>query len=189
MADSPLSTPGTPRTMSPLPSEADLARSFTPSQGDAHTFEMQGQLEGVWTNAPAPSAVNAPTSAEQVTAPKGKEKAAQGPLKLLDLPMDILKEIIHQVSKGTMMQHHLCAIVAVDANQQLDSSHTLMTSHRYASATPPSTGSRYPASIRGSTSYGQTRAPTTSRALAWMPSHTASRHWSWAMTAFPTRTA
>jgi hypothetical protein len=44
--------------------------------------------------------VDARASAEQVMAPKGKEKAARGPLKLLDLPMDILKEIIHQVSRS-----------------------------------------------------------------------------------------
>jgi hypothetical protein len=56
----------------------------------------------MWTNAPAPSAVSAHASAEQVTVPKGKEKAAKGPLKLLDLPMDILKEIIHQVSEHGM---------------------------------------------------------------------------------------
>lgn len=30
-------------------------------------------------------------------ASKGKEKAAKGPLRLLDLPVDILREIIHQV--------------------------------------------------------------------------------------------
>jgi hypothetical protein len=111
MADSPLSTPGTPRTMSPLPSEGDLARSLSPSQDDAHAFGMQGQLEGVWTNIPATSTMNAPTSAEQVTAPKGKEKAAKGPLKLLDLPMDILKEIIHQVSKKSGAPYFVCAMV------------------------------------------------------------------------------
>ena len=31
---------------------------------------------------------------------KGKEKAGKGPLRLLDLPVDILKEIIHQVSRS-----------------------------------------------------------------------------------------
>ena len=98
MADSPLSIPGTPRTMSPFPSEGDLARSLSPPQDDAHAFGMHGQPEAEWTSAPAPSIVNAPASAEQVMAPKGKEKAVKGPLKLLDLPMDILKEIIHQVS-------------------------------------------------------------------------------------------
>jgi hypothetical protein len=100
MADSPLSTPGTPRTMSPFPSEGDLARSRSPPQDDAHAFGMHVQPEGGWTSAPAPSTVNAPASGEQVMVPKGKEKAAKGPLKLLDLPMDILKEIIHQVSRS-----------------------------------------------------------------------------------------
>jgi hypothetical protein len=85
--------------MSPLPSEGDLARSLSPSQDAAHAFGMQEQPEAVWTNTLAPSTVNAPTSAEQVTIAKGKEKAAKGPLQLLDLPMDILKEIIHQVSR------------------------------------------------------------------------------------------
>lgn len=61
-----------------------------------------GEVESMRTNAPAA----APTSVagglladEAVVQPlKGKERAAKGPLKLLDLPVDILKEIIHQVS-------------------------------------------------------------------------------------------
>jgi len=31
---------------------------------------------------------------------KGKEKAVKGPLRLLDLPVDVLKDIIHQVHLG-----------------------------------------------------------------------------------------
>jgi hypothetical protein len=99
MTDSPLSTPGTPTTASPLPSDRNLTRCFSPLQDDAHTAEMQGHGEGVWTSAPTPSVVNATASAEQAMEAKGKEKAPKGPLKLLDLPMDILKEIIHQVSR------------------------------------------------------------------------------------------
>jgi hypothetical protein len=49
------------------------------------------------TTVPA-TTLNAPPTNEAVNkAPKGKEKAAKGPLRLLDLPVDVLKEIIHQV--------------------------------------------------------------------------------------------
>ncbi|KAA8613306.1 hypothetical protein PtrSN002B_004175 [Pyrenophora tritici-repentis] len=98
MADSPLSSPGTPRTASPMPFDQDAARSLSPQHDDAHTPAMQGLDDGIWPSAPATAAVNATPSTEQVTpAPKGKERAAKGPLNLLDLPMDILKEIIHQL--------------------------------------------------------------------------------------------
>ena len=85
-----------------MPFEADAARSLSPAHDDAHTPTMQGLADGMWASAPTPAAANAHAtpSAEQATAaPKGKEKAAKGPLNLLDLPMDILKEIIHQVSR------------------------------------------------------------------------------------------
>ncbi|USP73194.1 hypothetical protein yc1106_00468 [Curvularia clavata] len=97
MADSPLSTPATPTTASPLPSDADFARSFSPSQDDAQLLGPQGPADDVWTSTSAPGAGSAAQSADPVPAPKGKEKAAKGPLKLLDLPVDILKEIIHQL--------------------------------------------------------------------------------------------
>ncbi|KAF1843905.1 F-box domain-containing protein [Cucurbitaria berberidis CBS 394.84] len=106
MASSPLSVPGTPRATTPLPSEEEIARSTTPSPDDAHTMTTQTETETVWRNHPAAaSAVSALPSGEPVTATatattaaaKGKEKAAKGPLKLLDLPVDILKEIIHQL--------------------------------------------------------------------------------------------
>ncbi|CAA9965806.1 hypothetical protein PTMSG1_09165 [Pyrenophora teres f. maculata] len=98
MADSPLSSPGTPRTASPTPFDQDAARLLSPAHDDAHTSAMQGLDDGIWQSAPAPAPVNATPSTEQVTpAPKGKERAAKGPLNLLDLPMDILKEIIHQL--------------------------------------------------------------------------------------------
>lgn len=46
------------------------------------------------------AASSAPHPAEETVnrSLKGKEKARKGPLRLLDLPVDILKEIIHQVS-------------------------------------------------------------------------------------------
>ncbi|KAF1830545.1 F-box domain-containing protein [Decorospora gaudefroyi] len=104
MADSPLSStqappaaaPGTPRTESPLPSGGHPVGSLSPPPDDVHTaMGMQTQPEGVRTSA---SAVGAPASAEQQDmAAKGKEKAAKAPLSLLGLPMDILKEIIHQL--------------------------------------------------------------------------------------------
>ncbi|CAO2656317.1 Nn.00g051200.m01.CDS01 [Neocucurbitaria sp. VM-36] len=99
MASSPLSVPGTPRPASPLASAEELARSIPPSQDDAHTMVAHREAETVWGNAPATSAASTSPSGETVTAtaPKGKEKAAKGPLRLLDLPMDILKEIIHQL--------------------------------------------------------------------------------------------
>lgn len=99
MADSPLSTPGTPTTASPLPSDADFARSFSPSQDDAQLMGSQPSPEDVWTSTPAPGAVGAPPLTDLAPAQKGKAKASKGPLKLLDLPVDILKEIIHQVSR------------------------------------------------------------------------------------------
>jgi hypothetical protein len=80
--------------------DSDAARSLSPSQADAHTALMEEELERVWAAAPALSAASAQPSGEQATTPKGKEKAGYGPLKLLDLPMDILKEIIHQVSRS-----------------------------------------------------------------------------------------
>jgi hypothetical protein len=52
-------------------------------------------------HAPARGAAALPVDkAVNKAPPKGKEKAATGPLKLLDLPVDVLKEIIHQVRVG-----------------------------------------------------------------------------------------
>ncbi|KAF1946742.1 F-box domain-containing protein [Clathrospora elynae] len=89
MADSPLSLPGSPRTASPW--------TQTPPQDDAHTTGIQGEADVARTSVSVPSAASAPPSAEQEKAPKGKAKAAKGPLRLLDLPVDVLKEIIHQL--------------------------------------------------------------------------------------------
>ncbi|KAF3053561.1 hypothetical protein E8E11_011767 [Didymella keratinophila] len=96
---SPLSIPGSPRASSPSTFEEDNAQSLSSSPDDAHTIATQKQAEDAWpshlavSNAVGASAAPAPVS----HAPKGKEKAARGPLKLLDLPVDILKEIIHQL--------------------------------------------------------------------------------------------
>jgi hypothetical protein len=93
MASSPLS-PDSPRTASPLPSE-DAVRPHSPSPDDAVPARGAG----------APPADEAGTQAP----PKGKEKAAPGPLKLLDLPVDVLKEIIHQVRVGAGASRGCCA--------------------------------------------------------------------------------
>ncbi|KAH7378803.1 F-box domain-containing protein [Pyrenochaeta sp. MPI-SDFR-AT-0127] len=101
MTSSPLSAPGTPRTATPFPTEEDLARSISLPQDDAHTMATQGQVEVESESPAAASIISTPPSGDVLMAtvptPKGKEKAAKGPLKLLDLPMDILKEIIHQL--------------------------------------------------------------------------------------------
>jgi hypothetical protein len=104
MASSPLS-PGSPRTASPLPSE-DAIRPHSPSLDDAHLMATQTGVEAVPPTSgsghvPARSTGALPVDeAVNKAPPKGKEKAATGPLKLLDLPVDVLKEIIHQVRVG-----------------------------------------------------------------------------------------
>jgi hypothetical protein len=106
---SPLSTPGSPRTSSPLAFEDDLGQSLSSSPDDAHSLATQRQADDVWPSyvavgAPAAAAAPAPAAAPPAAppaaashAPKGKAKAAKGPLRLLDLPVDILKDIIHQL--------------------------------------------------------------------------------------------
>ncbi|KAF2033379.1 F-box domain-containing protein [Setomelanomma holmii] len=98
MASSPPSIPGTPRTASPLPSEEEPVRSLSSSPDDAHTMATQTTTGAVWAASVPATAVSA-AAADDTTSrvPKGKEKAAKGPLRLLDLPVDILKEIIHQL--------------------------------------------------------------------------------------------
>ncbi|KAF2827343.1 hypothetical protein CC86DRAFT_321316 [Ophiobolus disseminans] len=97
MASSPPSTPGTARTASPLPSEEERSSLSCPSPDDAHTTATHSAVEAVWKASVPASAVMAPPADEAVNTPKGKEKAAKGPLRLLDLPVDVLKEIIHQL--------------------------------------------------------------------------------------------
>lgn len=106
---SPLSAPGTPRTASPTLSEDDLTSTFSPSLEDAHVITSQAYVDGDWesvsgagatgTSSASPSSTE--TAANHPNHLKGKEKARNGPLRLLDLPVDILKEIIHQVSART----------------------------------------------------------------------------------------
>ncbi|KAJ4984505.1 F-box domain-containing protein [Stagonosporopsis vannaccii] len=96
---SPLSTPGTPRTSSPLTFEEDTAQSLSSSPDDAHTIATHREPDDAWpSHLAVPKAAGAATAAEAAKhALKGKEKATRGPLRLLDLPVDILKEIIHQL--------------------------------------------------------------------------------------------
>jgi hypothetical protein len=106
MASSPLSTPGSPRTASPLLSEEDAVRSLSPSPDDAHTMATPTGVDAMpptssSEHVPARGAGAPPVDAAVNKAPpKGKEKAPTGPLRLLDLPVDVLKEIIHQVRVG-----------------------------------------------------------------------------------------
>lgn len=97
---SPLSTPGTPRTSSPLASEDELTQSLPSSPDDGHTLATHRGADHAWPShlaVPNPHAVGASTAEPLKHATKGKEKAARGPLRLLDLPVDVLKDIIHQV--------------------------------------------------------------------------------------------
>ncbi|KAF2129940.1 F-box domain-containing protein [Dothidotthia symphoricarpi CBS 119687] len=99
MASSPLSMPGTPRTLSPtLDEDLALSRSPSPSPShdDAHTAATHDMEEaGVRWGSDRPGASEPRAGSSQE--PKGKEKAGKGPLRLLDLPVDVLKEIIHQL--------------------------------------------------------------------------------------------
>ncbi|KAF1928878.1 uncharacterized protein M421DRAFT_420114 [Didymella exigua CBS 183.55] len=97
---SPLSPPGSPKTCSPLAFEKDIAQS----PGDAHASATAAEAAEAAQVAEAgePAQPVQPTQPAQPAqpashAPKGKEKAAKGPLRLLDLPVDMLKEIIHQL--------------------------------------------------------------------------------------------
>ncbi|KAH8727159.1 hypothetical protein GQ44DRAFT_678179 [Phaeosphaeriaceae sp. PMI808] len=91
MASSPLSlsAPGSPRTTSPLPSEGD-------SPDDVHPMATQHEA-AVVINRTSVSATTAPADDPINSLPKGKQKAVKGPLRLLDLPVDVLREIIHQL--------------------------------------------------------------------------------------------
>lgn len=101
MLSSPPSAPGTPRTASPLPADDEHTRLVSPSPDDAHTTATLREAHAMAVAPSATGAVSAHPDGESVTEPKGKEKAARGPLRFLDLPVDILKEIIHQVSAST----------------------------------------------------------------------------------------
>lgn len=93
MAFSPLAAADTPRADSPSLDDAHPHTHTMPTQGDAHA-------EPVWVTTARPATTSdalADDAAPPAMPPKGKEKATKGPLRLLDLPVDILKEIIHQV--------------------------------------------------------------------------------------------
>jgi hypothetical protein len=102
-SESPLSAPGTPRPASSYPFDDDLTGTSPPSLDDAHIISTQADVDGDWESVSGVGATSttsaSPPSNETATKHlKGKEKARKGPLRLLDLPVDILKEIIHQVS-------------------------------------------------------------------------------------------
>ncbi|KAJ4363757.1 hypothetical protein N0V95_000951 [Ascochyta clinopodiicola] len=103
---SPLSTPASPRTSSPLTLDDDIARSLSPSPDDVDGIATQKEPDGVWPshlavpNAAGASLITEPARPEQhAPSTKGKEKAVKGPLRLLDLPVDVLREIIHQADQ------------------------------------------------------------------------------------------
>jgi hypothetical protein len=79
--------------------EEDISQSLSSSPDNAHAIATQREADDVWPGHLAvPSAVGASTAAEpREHGPKGKEKAIKKPLQLLDLPVDVLKEIVHQV--------------------------------------------------------------------------------------------
>jgi len=101
MASSPLSAPGTPRTASPFSSEEEPTRPFSSSLGSAHSMAAHVAQE-VHPPTSAPASASMATAADEAvdSVSKGKEKAVKGPLRLLDLPVDVLKDIIHQVHLG-----------------------------------------------------------------------------------------
>lgn len=102
MNTSPPSSPGTPTTPthSPLLSDDELLRSAPPSpEGPRATLAREEPIAG-WESGPEPVAASPrlPLTDPANKRLKGKERAREGPLRLLDLPVDVLKEIIHQVS-------------------------------------------------------------------------------------------
>lgn len=101
MDSSPLSQPDTPRTTSPALFDDDLNAPASPVHDDVQTFttadDAPASLHAI--SEPRVTLPQRDAPREMNTMPlKGKERARKGPLRLLDLPVDILKEIIHQVS-------------------------------------------------------------------------------------------
>ncbi|ORY15862.1 hypothetical protein BCR34DRAFT_507933 [Clohesyomyces aquaticus] len=105
MDSSPLSAPDSFRTSASSPFDDELNPPKSPLPDDAHAMltseDFDGDAESV-ADVPDVPDESARTTAEaaretMIKALKGKEKARKGPLKLLDLPVDILKEIIHQL--------------------------------------------------------------------------------------------
>ncbi|KZM22695.1 uncharacterized protein EKO05_0009621 [Ascochyta rabiei] len=101
---SPLSTPASPRTSSPLTLDDDTAQSLSSSPDGVQGVATQRGPDHVWpSHVAVPNAAGASPTAEparpeqHAPSAKGKEKAAKRPLRLLDLPVDVLREIIHQL--------------------------------------------------------------------------------------------
>jgi hypothetical protein len=94
MASSPLSAPVTP-SATPSPPDADVKDTALPALLDARSYPAAQDAEGAG-EIPAVSHA-APAHGTDVSMAKGKGKSKKGPLRLLDLPVDILKEIIQQV--------------------------------------------------------------------------------------------
>ena len=90
---------------------------MSPAHDDAQIMAAPSELDEAESHAPAaarsverPLQPPAPAVETVNKAPKGKEKAVKGPLRLLDLPVDILKEIIHQVRVQPRPVRCCCAL-------------------------------------------------------------------------------
>lgn len=107
------SPPSTPRSYSPLLDEDDLVASTSPLPSPVPSFAASAAHDLYTAPDSADAKLEAETEQHRDVRPngtahppkdagsrllKGKEKARQAPLRLLDLPVDVLKEIIQQVS-------------------------------------------------------------------------------------------
>ncbi|KAF2011721.1 hypothetical protein BU24DRAFT_443945 [Aaosphaeria arxii CBS 175.79] len=92
MDSSPLFAPGTLSSRSPSPFEDDLIANDSTIQDDTRPLSAAAESEGEVDNKVEDSMTEPPSKSM-----KGKEKIRKGPLRLLDLPVDVLKEIIHQL--------------------------------------------------------------------------------------------
>ena len=89
-----------PSSRSPSPFGDDVDGSIHSLHDDAQTLssteEALGDIDGTVDDGVEAPCI--PTAKDIVARSlKGKEKARKGPLRFLDLPVDILKEIIYQV--------------------------------------------------------------------------------------------
>ncbi|KAH7138111.1 F-box domain-containing protein [Dendryphion nanum] len=98
MESSPLFVPGTPTSRSPSPFADDVDDAVLGFHDDAQTFSAAEEADGDSDGHIGARETAALTPDETVARSlKGKEKARNGPLCFLDLPVDIIKEIIHQL--------------------------------------------------------------------------------------------